>query len=112
MHISEQIANVFSGLCRVEAAVEIEDRFLPSGEHERIRIEVLKDARTGEYSAAAYRQEHVKLQPEYPQSYGKYDQDPCVFRAWVDYELPFTQGKSADEVINSALDFLARRLAR
>lgn len=73
----------------------------------RIKIEALKDERTGNYSTKAYQEEHVTLQPTYPQSGGgSYSRQPEDFRIWVDYDLPWVDTKSADAALKRALLFL------
>lgn len=79
------------------------------GESQTIRIEALRDLRDGHYSTRAYRQEHVTLQPTYPQTGGEYDQLPKEFRVWVDYDLPWTHRDDADGALSQALGFLSER---
>ena len=79
------------------------------GEDETIRIDALKDELIGRYKTKAYREEHVTLQPTYPQTQGAFDRQPQDYRVWVDYALPWTDRESADGALNQALDFLSDR---
>ena len=72
----------------------------------QIKIEALRDERTGDYSTKAYLEESVTLQPTYPQSGDSFDRGPENFLIWVAYNLPWTSRKSADEVLKQALGFL------
>lgn len=77
----------------------------------RVRLEALKDQRTARYSTASYIEHQLTLQPTYPQTNGCYDRHPEDFRIWVAYDLPWTDGHSADQVLASALSFLGERCA-
>jgi len=91
----------------VEKTVDVEAEI--RGESQMIRIEALRHFRDGHYSTRAYRQEHVTLQPTYPQSGGKNDRLPEDYRIWVDYDLPWTHHEDADSALSQALGFLSER---
>lgn len=82
------------------------------GESERIKIDALRQGGTGEYSTRAYREEHITVQPTYPQSGGSFDRKPQNYRVWVDYDLPWTNRDSADAALNQALGFLQERCSK
>jgi len=94
----------------IETSVEVVAEI--GGESQTIRIEALCDLRDGHYCTRAYRQEHVVLQPAYPQTGEKYDRAPEVFRVWVDYNLPWTHREDADGALSQALGFLSERCDR
>lgn len=81
-----------------------------NGEAKRIRIEALHapDSITT-YSTQAYIEETTTIQPAYPQERGKYVREPVEVELWIVYDLPWTSGNSADEVIAQALLFLEER---
>lgn len=79
------------------------------GESETIRIDALKEGGTGEYSTKAYREEHLTVQPTYPQSGGSFDRAARDYRVWVDYDLPWTNRDSSAAALNQALGFLKER---
>jgi hypothetical protein len=87
----------------VEVVVEI------AGEMQTIRIEALRDLRSGRVCTRAFRQENVTLQPTYPKTGGKYDRKPEEFEIWVDYDLPWTDREEADQALTQALGFLGER---
>ena len=76
------------------------------GQSQRIRIDALRDETTGRCCTKAYIEEHLSLQPTYPQTNGKFGRSPTGFRLWVDYDLPWTNRDSADEALGQALSFL------
>ena len=79
------------------------------GEADRIRIDALRDAKTGDYCTTAYIETHLTLQPTYPQTGGSFDRNPEDVRVWVDYDLPWTNRDSADAALGQALGFLKER---
>lgn len=92
-----------------EMAIDI---LVPIGEHDRrIRIEALKDCRTGRYTTRAYLEEAVTLQPTFPQTNGSFDRSPEEFSVWVNYELPWTDRDTAEQAIKQSLGFLADRVS-
>ena len=91
----------------VEKSIEVV--VTTGGQSERIRIDALRNEMTGTCCTKAYIEEHVSLQPTYPQTSGKFDRSPRSLRVWVDYELPWTNWDSADEALGQALSFLRER---
>lgn len=87
----------------VEVVVQI------SGESQAIRIEALQSLPQRKYSTRAYIQEHLTVQPTYPQTGSKFDRKLENVRIWVDYDLPWTDRESADEALYQALGFLKER---
>jgi hypothetical protein len=61
------------------------------------------------YSVRAYIEEHVTLQPTYPQRNGEFSERPQDHRVWVDYELPWVRRETADDALRHAMVFLAER---
>lgn len=74
----------------------------------RIRLEALEGS-NGDYSVKSYIEEHVTIQPTYPQANGKFMTQPKDVRIWADYDLPWVSHKSADAALNQALGFLSKR---
>ena len=85
----------------IEVVVRISDTL------ESIRIEAIRDLRSGQYSTRAYIQVDYTIQPTYPFAAGRLESDPNSVQLWVDYELAWIDGDSADDVLNQALAFLA-----
>jgi hypothetical protein len=83
----------------VEKAIEIVVRI--GEESKRIRIEALKDS-AGKYRTREYVEDHVTLQS----AFGDEAKQTTI---WVPYDLPWTHGHSADEVLKRALSFLEER---
>ncbi|AGA31683.1 hypothetical protein [Singulisphaera acidiphila] len=81
----------------VEVVVSIQ------GEPEFIRIEAFHDLQAGRYKTRSCMQAKVKLQAAHGNQ-GLIETD-----AWVDYDLPWTDGETADEVVEQALGFLRER---
>lgn len=80
------------------------------GEDQSIRIEALRDRETNSFSTRAYIKESVTLQPSYPQSTSEgFEKKPQNYRVWVSFDLPWTNGTSADDVLRRALSFLKER---
>lgn len=85
----------------IEVVVEID------GQSVSIRIEAIRDARSGRYNTRAYSQDTFTLQPTYPQTRGEFDSAPREIELWVDHDLPWTSGDSADAVLADGLRFLS-----
>jgi hypothetical protein len=75
----------------------------------RYRIEVLKGYWNPNipYSARAYIEEDVTIQPTYAQSSKGFEEKPRSMRIWVDYHLPWTSRDTADGALTQALGFLS-----
>jgi len=87
---------------QVVATIGSEDR--------SIKIEALFDPVSGDYSTAAYLKEDFTLQPTYPQNGDGFTRERESVQLWVGYtDFPWTSGKSADDVLASALSFLRER---
>lgn len=82
------------------------------GDSKHLRIEVHHHLASAKFSTAAYVREYVTVQPTYPQSNGKYDRKAEDMAIWAVYDLPWTMGESADEVIARALSFIRERTSR
>jgi hypothetical protein len=93
----------------LEKSIEVE--VLLENERVRIKIDALKNERTGEYRTKAYREEHFSLQPTYPQAVGPDDRQVEDFRIWVGYDQPFLQSRreSVDAVLRQALGSLKEK---
>lgn len=93
----------------VEKTVEI---VVPmGGQSETIRIEALYAPGPDKYSTRAFRQENVTIQPTYPQTSGEFDREPVDVELWIDFNLPWTDGHTADDVVTQALFFLSEDCA-
>ena len=86
----------------VEQAIEVV--VIIGEEPGTIRIDALHDLKTGRYSTRAYREEHVTLQPTYPQSGEKFVRHPEEMRIWVDFDLPWTDRDTAEGAIRQPWD--------
>ena len=104
---NREIHGFCSEFYTVEESIEVV--VTTRGQSERIRIDALRDERTGTYCTKAYIGEHVSLPPTYPQTNGTFDRSRTSFRVWVDYELPWTDRESADQALGQALSFLRER---
>ena len=92
----------------VEKSIEVVVR--RGGESKTVRIDALRNGETGAFSTRAYIEEHVTLQPTYPQTGNKFDKKSEDFRvcvAWTDF--PWTDRDSANSAIGQALGFLRER---
>ena len=108
--ISEASYSFSSEAYIVEKTIEVVAKI---GENlETIRIEARRDLSHGRYSTRPFIEENVTLQPTYPKTGGKYDRSPQNFRIWVSYDLPWTDGESADGVLSEALSFLEDRCSK
>ncbi|MGB5874480.1 MAG: hypothetical protein WBH56_12225 [Bacteroidota bacterium] len=82
------------------------------GESETIRIDAMKNEKTGKYCTRAYRDEQLTVQPTYPKTEGKYDRNPEDCRIWVDYDLPWTDRNTANEALRQAIDLLRQQISK
>ncbi len=81
-----------------------------NGEETTVKIDALRNEQSGKYSIGAYMQEHVTLQPTYPQKNGSFEKTPDDFIAWVSWiDFPWVQAESADGALRQALGFLRER---
>ena len=90
---------------RVDRALEVV--VSRNGQPTTVRIEALRNDETGRYSTAAYLEEHVTLQPTYPQSHGNNPYDFVIWARWIDF--PWIDRESADAALRQALGFLRER---
>jgi hypothetical protein len=86
----------------VEKTIDVVVKIGSKTEH--IRIEALRE-RSGKYSTREYIERRVKLQP-------MYDDEMVETTVRLPYDLPSTNGDSADAVLNRALSFLAERCSK
>lgn len=84
----------------VEKAIKVSVTLIAGGES-RIRIEALRDVHTGNYSTSSYVQRSFKLTASDDE--GGQEAEMTI---WVDYELPWTNAKTADDALNSVLAWL------
>jgi hypothetical protein len=87
----------------VEKAVEVVVNI--AGEVRRVRIDALRD-HAGKYSTHSYIKEDIKAQPTYQREHEDKTNSVSV---WIDYDLPWTNGPSADEALSQDLGFLSER---
>jgi hypothetical protein len=90
-------------------AMSIEVVVMFKDEPVTIKIDAVKNERTGIYSTNAYQKVSVTLQPTYPKSGDSFDRQPEDFCIWVIFDLPWTNRNSAEEALNQALGFLKER---
>jgi hypothetical protein len=92
--------------CREFYVVEksIEVVVMMKGDSRCVRIDALHELKQDHYCARVYIEEGVFLEPVYPAG-DEAGQE--VWTAWTDF--PWTQCKSTDEVLRSALSFLRER---
>ncbi len=88
----------------VEKTVEVRVRI--EGIPQTVRIEALLHPASGSYYARACIQDCFKIQPSYPQSRGRFDREPLDGILWLDFEIPWAAGDSADDAITQALGVL------
>ena len=94
----------------IEKTIEVVVSLGPDGESRPVRLEALRCEKSGRYSARAYVEEHITVQPTYPQKHSKYTQPPRDMRVWEPLSgFPWTDRASADEVLTQALSFLKER---
>ena len=97
----------FHGFCSefytVEKSIEVvADQ---SGRSLTVRINALRDEKTGDYSTRAYIQKDVVLKPAFDDDVQ--DIHSTVWVAWI--EFPWTCRDSADGALGQALSFLRER---
>lgn len=85
---------------------EVEASIIVTHQEACLRLDAVRDLTTSRYSVLAYRQEHVRLQPDLPQLDGKPSRGPEVFEVWV------ATNDVAWEDADTAYGALARSLAR
>jgi hypothetical protein len=83
----------------VEKSVEVVVELV--GEQETVKIEALRNDKSGRYCARAFIQRDITVQPTYP------TQEPESITVWAIYDnFPWTDGDSEDSVLAQALGFL------
>lgn len=105
--ISKQNYEYCSEFYIVEKKIEVVVTI--GGDPQSIRIEALHDPNSHRYSTRAYIQEHITVQPTYPQTNGNYNRKPKEMIIWRDYDLPWTDSDSADGALTRVLGFLEER---
>ena len=91
----------------VEQTIEVVVR--KDDETKSIRIDALRDERTGRYKTKAYVLEDVTVQPTYPRTGSEFDSKPENVRVWIGYDLPWTDRETAEDALRQALGFLSER---
>ena len=83
----------------------------PTGADESlvVRIEALRNPRTGRCSTRACRRDNFTLQPTFPIEHDEFVREPERHELWVPYELPWTDADTPEEAIERALRFLGQR---
>jgi len=103
------------GFCQefytVEKTIEVVVMLKGQKEPTTIRIDAVRDEKTGKYCSHAYTEESLTVQPTYPQTGSSFIRKPENFTIWVDYDLPWTDRDSADGALDQALDFLRQRVS-
>lgn len=87
---------------RVVQSVELEVS-LRTGNH-RVRIDVLQELNSEKYTTKHYIFETIPVSP-----LGQENKDYNFVQTWVHYDLPWTAGDTADDVLASAASFLQER---
>ncbi|WP_338928194.1 hypothetical protein WDZ11_00005 (plasmid) [Roseomonas mucosa] len=98
-----------SEIYEVEKTIEVEVTLLGGkngNRPARLRIEAHRDLRDGRYSTRGYIELDVvlQLQPERPAA-----ETEEHTRIWAHYDLPWTDGVTADEVLSHALSLISDR---
>jgi len=106
--IRKEVVNRFNEAYEVEKTIEVVAELYEGPT--TVRIDALRSLINGRYSTRAYVEEHVTLQPTYPQTEGRHDRAPEEFRVWVSYSLPWTDRGDADQALTQALGFLSERV--
>lgn len=102
--INETSINSCNEFYVIEKTIEV---IVGSAEKSKtIRIEALLSLPQREYSTHVYIKEHVTVQPTFPRTGEGFDRKPANMQVWINYDLPWTNGETADEVINKTLAFL------
>ena len=86
--------NFCSEFYTIEKSIEVVVTI--QGQEEQIRIDALRQGKTGNYSTKAYIERNLTLQPTYPKTNELFESAPGDFRVWVNYDLPWTNRNSAD----------------
>lgn len=94
----------------VEKAVEVVVNI--AGESNTIRIEAHKQNSPGGYCTRSYIQRDITVQPTYPLENGRHTRKPESITVWAIYNLPWTDGDSADAALTQALGFLGERCVK
>jgi hypothetical protein len=93
-----------------EIEKEVEVVVSLGGEPTALRIVALKSCHTGKYLTRAYRSQVIFLSasPKSDDS-GVRARAGGSIKVWVEYVLPWTDGETADDVLEMALTFLEAR---
>jgi hypothetical protein len=76
----------------------------------RIRIDTLRSPDPPiRYGTISYIEEEILVQLVYPEPEGDAERKPQSLTTWVCYDLPWTDGASADAALAQALSFLRER---
>jgi hypothetical protein len=96
-----------------EVEKEVEVVVSLAGESTAIRIVALKSGHTGKYLTRAYRSQIIHLstsaKPDDAGAGELASLSGASIKVWVEYALPWTDGESADDVLEMALTFLEAR---
>ena len=77
-----------------------------AGEDKTIRIEAIKRLPNNIYDTRAYILETCCVNPSTPLAGIKLDEGPYNNKIWMEFDLLYTNRKTADEAIEQALSFL------
>lgn len=81
-----------------------------SGGPTELRIEVLRCLHSGKFHIRYLQRTYFHLQPYYPQSMGKFDQDAADYSLWVPMtNMPSVEEITEDKAIVRALEWLKER---
>jgi len=81
-----------------------------NGEETTVKLEALRNEKTGRYKTRAYYEENFTLQPTYPKAHGKHTREPDDFVTWVPWvDFPWVDRETADAALWQALGFLRDR---
>lgn len=107
---SDHVPDFVSEYYTVEKTIDLVVNLGPNSEATSVRIEALRNGRTGQYTTHVFHEEHLTAQPTYPQQGDQHTQKPRDFRIWVKFDdFPWTQGRSAEDVTRRALSFLEEK---
>lgn len=108
--INDSVLEKCTEVYEIEKTIEVVVTLKSSHEPRHVRIEALRDlSNNNKYSTTAYVRENILVQPTYPRSNGNFDRKHSEMEIWIDYDLPCTDGDSADAVLTRALGFLRER---
>ena len=107
--INDSVLEKCTEAYEIEKTIDVVVKLKSSHETKHVRIEALRDLSDNKYSTTAYVRENITVQPTYPQSKGNFDRKHSEMEIWIDYDLPCTDGDSADAVLTRALGFLRER---